>query len=147
MNGHSDHIVDELRRCTTLESLLLDELQELLNEPVDEEQTRWMQSTLNVFCETVEREFQLQSDGYLQAVLDEFPSRESQVAGLREKNERLLRELQQLNDCFHRLALSKRIPRRTRDQVRSWIERYARHRRAERDLLLDSVNADVGTGE
>ena len=148
MNAQSDQIIEELRQCTSLESLLLDELQELLDEAVDEEETRWIESTLNELCELFEREFQLQSaGGYLQEVVDEFPSREFQVQSLRLENERLLQELRQLSAGFHRLALSKRIPRDVRDQVRRWIERYARHRRAERNLVLESMNVDVGIGE
>lgn len=131
-----------------MEQLLLDELQELLNEAVDEEATRWIESALNELCKIFEREFQIQSEGgYLQEVIDADPSRESQVQSLRRENERLLQELRQLSAGFRRSAVSKRIPRAVRDQVRNWIERYAKHRRAEHSLLLDSVNTDLGVGE
>lgn len=148
MTDRTNAVADELRVCSELDALLLDELSDLLNESLDKEDTAWMQSSLTILCETVDREFQLEgSEDYLSAVLEEFPNWDTRVASLREQRDELHQRLHMMRMTLSDLRAETRLVRGWRDTFRQWILEYSQHRRAERDILQEAVVTDIGVGD
>lgn len=148
MKDRANPITDELRLCSELDTLLLDELADLLNESVDNESTAWLQSTLSVMCQTVDREFELEDDDeYLGTVVEEFPNWFDRVQALRLQRDQLQNRLHGMRRQLASLSGSERLVRRWRDTFRQWILEYSQHRRAERDLLQEALITDVGVGD
>lgn len=148
MSDSARALVEELRQCTALESLLLDDLRELLEEPFEQEESRWLPSVLEILCETIDREFALaERGGYLSDVLERFPTWERRVEELRDEHRRLRNKLARLAEAFERSSAGVKLPRRLRDRFHQWIEQYTVHRRTESDLLHEALVLDVGEGE
>lgn len=148
MKDRGHPVSEELRVCSELDALLLDELSDLLNESVDHEATAWMQSSLSVLCETVDREFLLEGkDEYLAAVLEEFPNWDTRVDALRHQREQLHERLHTIRLRLAELPSGKTLARSWRDTFRQWILEYSQHRRAERTLLQEAVVTDFGVGD
>lgn len=148
MTDRTNAVADELRACSELDSLLLDELSDLLNEAVDKEDTTWMQSSLSILCETVDREFALEDgDGYLATVLEEFPNWDNRVEALRQQRDQLHQRLHMMRMTLGEVRAESRLVRGWRDTFRQWILEYSQHRRAERDILQEAVVRDIGVGD
>lgn len=148
MTDRNNAIADELRTCSELDPLLLDELASLLNEPVASQSTSWTRSSLLGLCQTVDREFHPdKNDVYLAAVLEEFPNWDSRVETLRQQRDQLGQRLQIMIRELADQNEEDRLLRHWRDTFRQWILEYSQHRRAERDLLQEAVTTDVGVAD
>lgn len=148
MKNQKNAIAEELRVCGELDTLLLDELADLLNEPVDSEATSWTRSSLVSLCEKVGCEFQLEgNEDYLATVLEEFPNWDNRVEALRRRRGQLQQQLQRVRLDLEDPNAQNRLLRRCRDMFHQWILEYLRHRRAERDLLQEALITDVGVGD
>ncbi len=147
MNDHANPIADELRVCSELDSPLLNQLADLLNENVDCSDTCWLQSSLSLLCTKVDREFSLNDEEYLASVLEEFPNWDTRVETLRQQRHNLHQRLHRMRSQLAGLPDSTRLVRLWRDRFRKWILEYSEHRRAERDLLQEAVMTDIGVGD
>src|SRR3990172_6700611 len=89
--------------CTALEYILLGDLRDLLEDDVDQFTRPWLLAVLDALLDTLPREFRLKSrDGYLQEVLEEYPSWYRHVEGLRQEHEALYHNLRELRDGIAR---------------------------------------------
>ena len=142
------NVCSDLARCTQLTQLMLDELQELLSEPINQEDTRWIEASFDELCQPFDDEFQLQAEGgYLHEVIEEFPNWHRQVAQLKTEYVKLRDELRLLRTTFERPLGPKQIAQVVRQKFRDWFTRFSSHKRAENELILKAHTLDVGHGE
>lgn len=131
-----------------LEYLLLGDLRDILEEPLDDENSRWLLALLDALLDTLPREFALEErGGYLRAVTDEFPSWHPEVVRLREQHETLLDDLRRLRNRVAWQAPLAMLGRNVRRGLREWIETLATHNQDENALLQTAVNLEVGGGD
>lgn len=137
-----------LKRYTDLEYLLVGDLRDVLDDPLDETSRRWTLAIIDVLLDTLPAAFVLKDDGgYMQDVLDEFPFWDSHVAELRQENIGLCDELREL-----RARLSRRLPvesvaNRLRTELRIWMTALMAHHRHEARLIQTACNLEVGVGD
>lgn len=138
----------ELKRCSSLEQLLLDELHDMLHSNATDEETQWVEQTLDRLCETLDREFSLmESNGYLKEVLDERPSWDHIVAGLCESHDELRADLKKIRGGLSVPLSRKRVTGLLRQQFQDWMQQFRRHKRRETDLIQEAFATDLGQGE
>ena len=134
-----------LLQCTELEYILLGDLRDLLEEPIDEETSHWLEAVLDALLDTLPEEYALKSDnGYLQVVLERFPSWDTKVAELETGYATLMERLEQLR---HRLCFGgefRPIAADVSRDLRDWMEAFIDHHRVERELVAMSASYDVG---
>lgn len=137
-----------LNAYATLEYILLGDLQELLDEPLDEQNRTWLWAILHALLETLPREFSLQEEGgYLAEVLDRQPNWAPQVESLREQRSRLYSKLEELHNQVVRRGTVTRTARELRRELREWTANYQAYHRHERRLMQTAFNTDVGVGD
>lgn len=137
-----------LHAYAELEYLLLGDLRDMLEQPFEEENARWMLSVLDALLDTLPREFALKEDGgYLQEVIDEYPSWELQVSRLREQHDTLLATLRRLRMRVAWQAPFSVLARDVRRELKDWIEALTEHNRREKSLIQTAVNLEVGAGD
>lgn len=140
-----DSEIRPLNAYATLEYILLGDLQELLGEPLDEQNRTWLRAILHALLETLPREFSLQeAGGYLTEVLDRHPNWATQIETLREQRSRLYARLEELHDQVVQRGSLARTARELRRELREWIAGFQAHHRHERRLLQNAFNTDVG---
>ena len=89
----------KLRRYTELEYILIGDLRDLLEEPLEDENIGWLLTVLDALLDTLPVEFELKEEGgYLEEVLEEFPNWPVHVSNLRNNHEHLCGSLQELRD-------------------------------------------------
>lgn len=141
-------ITEELKKCTSLEQVLLDELQEMLEEPSDRVETRWVERTLHTLCETIDHEFELlEADGYLSEVLAERPSWDHLVEQLEQTHRELRDGLRRIRTSLSHPRSAGPVASHVRQQFRDWLEQFTHHKRREIDLLQEALQTDLGEGE
>lgn len=148
----SDHscpgAATDLRLCTEFEYILLGDLRDLLEDPPSDENRNWLLAVLDALVDTLPKEFALKSrDGYLSDVLLEFPNWDREVDRLEEQHVRLYKRLRQLRDRVvmgHPLEL---IAERLRGDLEEWMESFKTLHHQERELVMEAVNLEVGTGD
>lgn len=134
-----------LHEYSALEYILLGDLCDLLDEPADEQNCRWMLAVLDALLDTLPREFDLEEeDGYLSEVLEHYPSWEREVERLRREHESLFARLKTLRNTIVRQASFSRIARQVRRELRDWIDLLTEHHRRETRLLQKAMNLEVG---
>ena len=138
----------DLNECTEFEYILLGDLRDLLEDPPNDETRTWLMAVLEALLDTLPKEFALKSrDGYLSVVLDEYPSWDRQVARLETQYVSLYRQLRVLRDRLvtrHRL---EDVAERLRVELERWMDAFVGLHRDERDLVLEAVTLEVGTGD
>lgn len=141
-------LCEELKRCSHLEHLLLEELEEMLSEGVADDDTRWIEQTLDRLCASIDREFALmESNGYLSEVLEERPSWDHIVSELRETHDELRGDLREIRELLSAPKTRRRVTRRHREQFEAWMQKFLQHKRRETDLIQDALATDLGEGE
>ncbi|HUG94304.1 MAG TPA: hemerythrin domain-containing protein [Planctomycetaceae bacterium] len=139
---------DALAHHAALEHLLLGDLRELLEEPPDRQNRRWLLVILDGLLETLPRQFLLEEQGgYLAEVLDQYPSWRPQVDGLRRQHGELYATLDRLRD---RVAGGRPFGHAAADvrrELRDWMHRLIAHNRHENRILQTAMNLEVGTGD
>lgn len=139
---------NHLEDCTAFEYILLGDLRDLLEEPVDDYTHRWLLAVLDALIDTLPREYRLKtSDGYLREVLDEYPSWYPHVENLRTEHLRLYRNLRRLRDSVSREGSYEEAAERVRNDLRDWMTSFVAHHRHENRLLQTALNLEVGTGD
>lgn len=139
--------VEKLQRSSALLRLLIDDLRELLEEPPDRENARWMLVVLDKMLENLEQQFELEEQqGYLADVLEQFPSWHPHVEHLRQQHALLHQQLREVRD---RLAADRRktVVHEMRRHLRDWIQAYEDHERRERDLIQEAFTVEPGAGD
>ena len=138
---------DLLLEYFTLEYILLGDLRDLLEEPPDEQNRRWLREVLDALLDTLPREFAMrQEGGYLEEVIDRFPNWCGQVDGLREEKLRLYEKLRECRDHVARQASYAKIADELRRELREWMNSLVAHHRHERRLVQTAFNMEVGAG-
>lgn len=141
-------VTETLRDCRELEYILLGDLRDLLDENQDEQTAHWMKVLLDTLLETMPREFALRTEnGYLTAVLDDFPNWEPQVSRLEDEYFALYRRLRQLR---RRLALNQDYAELAAPLTREmldWMAAFRRHLQSEQRLVLLAANLETGGGD
>lgn len=145
---HLDFTSALLHKYGTLEYILLGDLRDLLEEPANEETSKWLVAVLDTLLDMLPRQFALEeSGGYLSEVTAEFPHWFREVEALQREHHALYASLQQLRD---RVVLDKPfdgIADQVRAELRDWMQRVAAHKRHENRLVQTAVNLEVGAGD
>jgi len=139
---------ESLEDYTALEYILLGDLRDLLEEPADQYTRRWLVAVLDALLDTLPREMALkESSGYLNEVLDEYPSWYRHVEDLQNEQRLLVLSLQALRDRLDSAGPYERDASRVRASVRQWMNRLKAHRRHETRLLQTAMNLECGCGD
>ncbi|HXY35780.1 MAG TPA: hypothetical protein VEI07_16215 [Planctomycetaceae bacterium] len=139
---------ESLEDYTALEYILLGDLRDLLEEPADQFTRRWLVAVLDALLDTLPREMALkESSGYLNEVLDEYPSWYRHVEDLQNEQRLLVLSLQALRDRLDSAGPYERDAKRVNEAVRQWMNRFKAHRRHETRLLQTAMNLEVGCGD
>lgn len=137
-----------LAECFALEYILLGDLRDLLEEPPDEQNRRWLREVLDALLDTVPREFALrQEGGYLEEVVQRQPNWCSQVDELLAEKPRLYATLRECRDQIARHASYTAVAAELRRELRDWISALVAHHRHERRLMQTAFNMEVGAGD
>ena len=137
-----------LEEYRTLEYILLGDLRDLLEEPPDEQNRRWLRAILHALLDTLPREFAIrQQGGYLSEVIEQHPNWCGLVENLQEEKRRLYERLQQLHARLLHHADYRAVARHLRRDLRDWITTLVAHHRHERRLVQSAFNTEVGAGD
>jgi hypothetical protein len=139
---------ESLEDYTALEYILLGDLRDLLEEPADQYTRRWLVAVLDALLETLPLQMALkESRGYLNEVLDEYPSWYRHVEELQNEQRLLELSLQALRDRLETDSPYERVAMRVNSTVRQWMNRLTAHRRHETRLLQTAMNLECGCGD
>lgn len=142
------HQIRNLTRFSSLEYILLGDLRDVLEEPIDGENRKWLLAVLDALEETLPREFDLEEeDGYMSEVLERFPNWSHQVEGLLRDHERLFEKLKNLRHRIERDSWIAPIANEVRAELRDWIRTLVSHHRRETRLVQTAMNLEVGVGD
>jgi hypothetical protein len=139
---------DNLEDYTALEYILLGDLRDLLEEPADQYTRRWLVAVLDALLDILPRQMALkESSGYLNEVLDEYPSWYRHVEDLQNEQRLLELSLHALRDRLETAGPYERDAMRVNSAVRQWMNRLTAHRRHETRLLQTAMNFECGCGD
>jgi len=139
------HLLEEY---ATLEYILLGDVRDLLDDPVDETTCKWLLAVLDALLDTLPREFALRdSGGYLSEVLELYPNWSGQVDHLRSERDLLYEKLQQLRQRVAQDASFTQIAADLRGDLCDWMQSFVAHHRHERRIVHVAYTLDVGTGD
>jgi len=145
MNAASSQL---LQRYSALEYILLGDLRDVLEEPADAQNRKWLAAILDALLETLPYEFFLkEEEGYLQEVLDRYPNWANEVDQLRGEHDILFCRLKQLHDRVLSEAPFAEIAEQVREEVREWMRALIAHNRHELRLMQTAMNLEVGRGD
>ena len=132
-----------------LEYLLLGDLRELLEEPLEDDETRrWLSAVVGQLLETLQCEFRLQdADGYMSEVLEVWPNWSGHVDRLRSEHHTLCSRLGQLRYRLSEALPLAEVAELLRHQLRDWMATFTAHRRHETRLVQYAFNFDSGAGD
>lgn len=137
-----------LEQYTSLEYILLGDLRDVLQDPVDAEGRRWLVAILDSLLETLPHEFDLEEeDGYMSEVLERFPNWTHQVERLHHDHEVLFEKLQELRNRIVNDSWIAPIAQEVRRDLRDWMLSLIAHHRSENRLVQTAMNLEVGTGD
>lgn len=138
----------QLENFNSLEYILLGDLRDLLEEPADAENRKWLIAVLDSLLDTLPREFTLEEEeGYLSSVLERFPSWSNRVERLQSDHERLFEKLKELRQRIGRNAWLGPIASDVRRELRDWMLGLLAHHRNENRLVMTAMNLEVGAGD
>ncbi len=144
----SAKLSSRLEQYTALEHILLGDLRDLLEEPADRYTRGWLIAVLDALLDTLPREMAIkESSGYLNEVLDEYPSWYRHVEDLQNEQRLVFLSLQALRDRLETAGPYERDAARVRGALRQWMTRLSAHRRHENRLLQTAMNLEVGAGD
>lgn len=137
-----------LEQYTSFEYILLGDLRDLLQEPIDADGRKWLIAVLDSLLETLPREFNLEEeDGYMSEVLERFPNWTHQVDRLHHDHEVLFAKLQNLRDRIGTDSWLAPIAQEVRRDLRDWMQSLIAHHRSENRLVQTAMNLEVGCGD
>lgn len=137
-----------LEQYSSLEYILLGDLRDLLDEPIDRENRRWLIALLDALIDTLPREFDLEDeDGYMSEVLERFPNWSHQVDRLHRDHAELFAKLKELRGRIERDSWIAPIANEVRRDAREWVRTLVAHNRRETRLVQTAMNLEVGAGD
>jgi hypothetical protein len=137
-----------LQECRTLEYILLGDLRDLLEEPPNRYTRRWLIAVLDALLDTLPREMAIkEASGYLNEVLDEFPSWYRHVEDLQNEQRLVFLSLQALRDRLETPEPYQRDAAHAQSQLRQWMNRLLAYHRHENRILQTAMNLEVGAGD
>ena len=137
-----------LERYTSLEYILLGDLRDLLEDPVDGENRRWLLAVLDALLETLPVEFELEDeDGYMIEVLERFPSWSGAVERLHRDHDALFQRLKELRGRIDHDDWLAPVANIVRGELRDWMLRLVAHHRSENRMIQTAMNLEVGAGD
>ncbi|MCA9062031.1 MAG: hypothetical protein KDA96_03205 [Planctomycetaceae bacterium] len=139
-------VVSTAEECAELEYLLLGDLQELMEEPPDETNRRWLLAVLDTLVEISDRHVRLQDqgDGYLSEVLTEFPNWDRKIERLRERKLRVNDSVRELRNRIQARQDLNPVASRIRVEVKDWVCEFKEQRRHEIQLMQTAFNWEIG---
>jgi hypothetical protein len=137
-----------LKEYSELEYLLLGDLRDLLEHPLDEDNCRWLTAVLDALFEMLPQEFELEErEGYLEDLSAQHPEYSTEVERLRAEHATLYQRLGQLRNKVAWQAPFAVIAEQVRRDLRDWIHTLVAHNRHEQRLVQNSLNIDTGGGD
>jgi len=137
-----------LERYSSLEYILLGDLRDLLEEPADNENRRWLLAVLDALLETLPAEFDLEDeDGYMAEVLERFPSWSGAVERLHRDHDALFARLKELRGRIEQGNWIAPVANAVRRELRDWMMSLQAHRRGENRLIQTAMNLEIGSGD
>jgi hypothetical protein len=138
----------QLEHYTSLEYILLGDLRDVLEEPANRHTRGWLVAILDALLDTLPRQLALKEEsGYLNEVLDEYPSWYRQVEELQNEERLLFLSLQALRDRLETSESYAHAADRVKSAVRHWMTRLTAHHRHETRILQTAINLEVGGGD
>jgi hypothetical protein len=139
---------NRLEEYTALEYILLGDLRDLLEEPADRYTRGWLVAVLEALLDTLPRQIAIKEiDGYLDQVLNEYPSWYRHVEELQNEERLLVLSLQSLFDRLNSSEPYEHAAARVKIALRDWMKRLTAHHRHENRLLQTAMNLEVGVGD
>lgn len=133
---------------SALEYILLGDLSDLLDEPLNGDTRRWLLAVLNALLDTLPSDMNDSDDGeYLGEVLEEYPNWSRQVDELHEQREALFDELYIFRNQIQQRRDLHEIADRLRRELRQWMTMLAAHKRHEARIILMAYTMEVGAGD
>jgi hypothetical protein len=138
----------QLEHYTSLEYILLGDLRDVLEERTDRHTRGWMIAILDALLDALPRQLALKEEsGYLNEVLEEYPSWFRQVEDLQNEERLLFLSLQALRDRLETSESYSYAADRVKSAVRQWMTRLTAHHRHETRILQTAMNLEVGAGD
>ncbi len=147
-NGDRVSTSEQMEQYTSLEFILLGDLRDLLEEPVDKYTHRWLRAVLDVLLDTLPRQWELREEGgYFADVLRHHPYWYTEVDELRRRQHKLYDKLRHL-----RARLMERVPYAEISgdlsrELRDWMQSLLAFHRHERRMVQTGFNLEVGVGD
>jgi hypothetical protein len=140
---------ESLRRISELEYILIGDLRDLLESPIDDQNLRWISAVLDALLETRPKQFELkqQQGGYLQEVLEVHPNWECHVVTLEVEQAQMCDRLRQLRAELPDAVKVEFLARTLRMELKGWMQAFVAHNRRESRLLQTAMNLEVGCGD
>lgn len=139
---------ESLEDYIALEYILLGDLRDLIEEQADQYTRHWLVAVLDALLEALPRQMALKEErGYLNEVLDEYPSWYRHVEDLQNEQRLLVLSLQALRDRLDTPGSYQRDADRVNSTVRHWMNSLQAHRRHETRLLQTAMNLECGCGD
>ena len=133
---------------SSLEYILLGDLRDLLDEPPDQHTRHWLVAILDALLETLPRQIAIkEASGYLNEVLEEYPSWFRHVDELQNEQRMLLLSLEAFRDRLDSSGPYERDAARLKLALRNWMNQLIAHHRHENRLLQTALNLEVGGGD
>jgi hypothetical protein len=128
-----------------LDSILLDDLRDLLRDGFDGETRKWLLVVLDELVGTLPREFHLREEGgYLVDVVERFPNWSDRVDRLHHEYKLLIDRLHKLRDEIMQADWAAESAAQVRRELAEWIHCMVAQDRHERRLLQLATNLDIG---
>lgn len=139
---------DRLARCSQFVRLLRDDLKELLLEPADAGNARWVVAVVDKLLDEFEEERDLkQTDDYFDCILERFPTWQPKVTQLCDVQSELVTSLRLLQRQLARADRSQGVSDEHRNSLHAWIAASETHEHQETALAQVACTLDVGTGD
>lgn len=140
--------IEALRQVEDLLQLLLDDAAELLAEPADAENERWLTAVVDKMLANLHEQFRIEEQGgYLSGVLAQYPAWHPQVLHLQQEHRLLERQLQEIAERMLDENPDLSLSQECRRQLVDWINWYRQHQRRENALVQEAFVLEVGQGE
>jgi biopolymer transport protein ExbB/TolQ len=120
----------------------------VLEEPANSYTRGWLVAVLDALLETLPQQMAIkEASGYLNEVLDEYPSWYRHVEELQNEERLLFLSLQALRDRLETSQSYAHAADRVRSSLRQWMTRLTAHHRHENRILQTAMNLEVGVGD
>jgi hypothetical protein len=128
-----------------LDSILLEDLRDLLRDEFDGETRKWLLVVLDELVGTLPREFHLREEGgYLADVVERFPNWSDRVDRLHHEYENLIEGLHELRDEMMQTDWAAESATHMRRELAEWVNCMVAQDRHERRLMQLATNLDIG---